>query len=118
MKESNKIIDQVRQLIEAENKKDRNKAAPILSENFIAINRSDGREQNRDDLLNEIADPNRPDINRELANAVDIVPQSQEIAVIRSLVKVAVPKQFRNTHVFVNEKGQWRCISWQVTEQK
>lgn len=118
MKDNIKVIEAVQKLIEAETEKDSSIAESFLSEKFVAINRSDGRQQNRDDLLKEIGDQNKPDVQRKLIETVDIVPQSQDIAVVRSLVEITIPRKFRNTHVLLNEDGHWRCISWQVTEQK
>jgi hypothetical protein len=117
MKDSNEPIDAVRRLIKAENDQDSDAAAREISENFIAINRSDGRRQRRDGLLKEIGDKEKEKVLREMVGPVDIIAQSQEFAVASSLIQVKL-KKFRNTHVLQNEDGQWRSISWQVTEEK
>jgi hypothetical protein len=118
MKDSNEAIKAVHRLINAENDRDSNAAALDLSENFVAINRSDGRRQSRDELLDEIGDKKKPKLLRKLVGTADIVAKSQEIVVVSSLVQVTLPKKFRNTHVLRNKNGKWQCISWQVTEEK
>ncbi len=119
------LIELVRQLIKAENERDEMKADSILAQSFIAITRARGEEQNREDLLKEITNPKNLNIRRELDKHDFWVLVSGDLGVVRSLVTTtdqtdpqAVPKRFRNIHVFHNERGHWRCVTWQVTELK
>jgi len=120
---SSDLTDLVCQLVKAENECERAKADSILAQNFTAITRARGEEQNRDDLLNEIENPKNPNIHR----IVDVLSTlgSGDIVVVRSVVTTTdqadsktPPKRFRNTHVFDKQQGTWLCVAWQVTELK
>lgn len=112
---SDTLANKVKDLIKAENSKDRGKADKILSKKFIAITRSKGEEQDREKLLEAIENSNRND--REVYDLHVIGDESDKTVIVRSIVKV--PISYRNTHVFVKEENEeWRCISWQVTELK
>jgi len=123
MKAGHNIVDLVHQLIEAENGRDKTKAEPILAQNFIAITRAGGEEQNKEKLLNQIANPKNPNLRRKLEGEHDLILESGNLAVIRSLVTTvdqtkpdSVPELYRNIHVFVKEHEHWGCIAWQVTK--
>jgi Domain of unknown function (DUF4440) len=123
-----RLIDLVRQLIEAENEhgeRGRGRAEPILAKDFTAITRARGEEQNRDSLLAEIANPKNPNLHRELEEHGYWERSSGDLGVVRSVVATtdrtnlqAKPKRFRNIYVFQRRQDQWRCIAWQVTELK
>jgi hypothetical protein len=117
---SNTLRKKVEGLIEAENKKNKGLAEPILSEKFIAITRASGKEQNREGLLEaiEMGNSKTPDIVRILEDdGYDLVRESDNLGVIRSIVATTNPSgRYRNNHVFVKEVTEWRCISWQVTK--
>ncbi len=122
------LIELVRQLIEAENdggERGKAKADSILAQNFIAITRSSGDEETRDDLLKAIASPKNPDLFREFDEREFRVWESSDLSVVRSLITTkerSNPKtilgRFRNSHVFENQQGRWWCIAWQVTKLK
>lgn len=119
------IVALVRGLVEAENTRNTAMAESILAPSFTAITRARGEEQNRSKLLEEMAQPKNPNIQRELDNQGFIIWKSEDLAVAKSLVttqdktdKQILPKRYRNIHVFERLEGQWRCVSWQVTELK
>jgi Domain of unknown function (DUF4440) len=121
-KELNKLLHQ---LIEAENTRKREIAEPILAQNFTAITRSRGEEQNRDAMLNEIENPKNPNAFREILEDSTSIWKSGDLSVVRSLFAMrdktdpqAVLRRFRNMHVFEKQQGHWQCIAWQVTELK
>lgn len=120
---SSDLTDLVCQLVKAENECDRAKVDSILAQNFTAITRARGEEQNRGDLLNEIENPKNPNIHR----MVDVLSPlgSDKIVVVRSVVTTtdqadskASPRSFRNIHVFEKQQEIWLCVAWQVTELK
>jgi ketosteroid isomerase-like protein len=112
------------------------KAGSILAaDNFTAITRSNGMEEVIDVLLNKIANPKEPNIQREIDDHDFQVWSSGDLGIVRSLVATRdrhipndsripfsnipltkVSNRFRNTHVFEKQQGRWRCIAWQVTE--
>jgi ketosteroid isomerase-like protein len=120
MTDESEVTDLVRDLVAAENARDRASAEAILAEDFTAITRSSGVERNRDELLADIADPKRS-IHRKLGDDV-WVQASGDLAVVLSVVTTTdeaapaeAPKSFRNCHVFQPRDGQWKCVAWQVT---
>ena len=124
MKNINSLIGLVRELIKAENERDKIIAERILSKNFIAIMRANGEEQNREELLKRIENPANTNINRQYKGGRDIIPSSKKFGVIESIIMTTdkekpkdMPKLYRNIHVFV-EEDTWRCISWEVNEIK
>jgi hypothetical protein len=124
MKNVNSLIGLVRELINAENQRDKIIADPILSKNFIAIMRANGEEQNREELLKRIANPSNPNIIRHFKGGRDIISSSKSFGVIESIIMTTdkekpndMSKLYRNIHVFVKE-DKWRCISWEVNEIK
>jgi hypothetical protein len=124
MKNVDSKIGLVRELIKAENERDKIIAEPILSKNFIAIMRANGEEQNREELLKRIENPTNTNINRQFKGGRDIIPSSKKCGVIESIIMTTdkekpndMPRLFRNIHVFVKE-DKWRCISWEVNEIK
>jgi hypothetical protein len=123
MKAGHDTVHIVGQLIEAENERDRTKAEHILAQNFIAITRARGEEQNKEQLLNEIANPKNPNLLRKLEDEHDRVLESENLAVVRSLLTTtdrtksdSTPEWYRNIHVLIKEQGNWRCTAWQVTK--
>ena len=119
------LVELVRQLVDAENEHDKAKAHSILAQNFAAITRARGEEQDRDALLKEIADPKNPNLRRELLERDCWERVSGSLGVVRSIITTpdrtapqAAPGRFRNVHVFENQQGDWRCVAWQVTELK
>ena len=73
--------------------------------------------------MDEIANPKDPNLIRKLEDEHDLVLESGNLAVIRSIVTTTdrtkpglTPARNRNIHVLVNEQGNWRCIAWQVTK--
>lgn len=116
------VTDRVRQLYEAENQADRNKAEEIVAPDFVAITRRTGEEEGREKLLQRIANSPTPNPIREPDEFR--VWESETIAVVRSRVRTlepttrAVTGEFRNLHVFRQEAGRWLCVNWQVTELK
>jgi hypothetical protein len=87
MKNTSDIVDIVRHLIKAENDKDKESADHILSKNFVAITRASGKEQNRDELLNTIANPPNPNITRKVVEGHDFM--KEDLAIVRSVVTTA-----------------------------
>jgi hypothetical protein len=123
MKHDHDTVHIVGELIKAEDERDRTKAESFLAQNFIAITRARGEEQNKEQLLSEIANPKNPNLIRKLEREHDLVLESGNLAVIRSLVTTidrtkpdSIPEWYRNIHVLVKEQGNWRCIAWQVTK--
>lgn len=133
----NKIIEKVQNLINAENNGDSKIADSILSNDFIAITRSSGKEENRDKLLlaiekgkSDLKEKRKLDQDyfkiRELDKEHVKVIDDGKIAVSRSLITLKEKGQddkiYRNIHVFENvfenEDGNWLCKIWQVTELK
>ena len=117
------LIERVRRLVEAENERDRAKAESILAEDFAAITRARGVEQNRYDLLEEVANPKNPTLRRELDESDLWIRISGNQGVVRSLVRTTdrsspndPPVTFRNVHVFERQRDSWNCLSWQVTK--
>jgi ketosteroid isomerase-like protein len=127
------LIKQVHQLIEAENKHNREMADAILAQNFTAITRAikkdqEKQEQDRDALLRKIEEKSEEkngqiNIERKLDEHDFSVWQSGDIGVVRSLVMTINPKdpqvilgRFRNIHVFEKQQEQWLCVAWQVTK--
>jgi len=115
-------IDLVRQLVEAENERNRAAAEAVLAEDFAAITRARGVEQDRDGLLDEIAQPKSSTVRRALGDDLWL-HQSGDLAVVRSLVTTTddaapadAPKTYRNLHVFERRDGRWKCLAWQVSE--
>jgi hypothetical protein len=115
------LIDKVRELIDAENIADVNKAEAILAPDFVAITRSNGDEEDRTELLRRIGAPPTPNPLRETGEF--LVWESHDIGVVRSVVQTkdrttqVVLGQFRNVHVFRKQR-EWVCVNWQVTELK
>ena len=131
MKDIKVITGIIFKLIEAENgpkgtEKERVEAKDVksfLSENFEFTGGKDieGQVKNKAAWLKDIP---RPSVYREIHDLLDIVPESDDIAVIKSIVTTTktapdsnlLPDKYRNIHVFVNENGDWRCNYWQVTK--
>lgn len=113
------IWEAVKNLIDAENKGNSEKAEPYLSEKFIAITRSKGVEQNGVKLIEAIKLSNK-NIKRELNKKHFRVFHYGTIAVSRSLVTVKENGKedtiFRNIHIFENEGDQWLCKIGQITK--
>jgi ketosteroid isomerase-like protein len=123
MFEDTELIKRVRQLIEAENESNKVKAAALLADNFSLITRARGEEQEKNALLEEIAQPRNPNLRRQLDEDGLWVMASGDLGVVRSVVIVtdktdsaAAPKKFRNAHVFEKQQKEWHCVAWQVTE--
>jgi Domain of unknown function (DUF4440) len=117
------LIEQVRRLVEAENERNRATADEILAQDFAAITRARGVEQNRDALLAEVENPKNPNLRRELGESDLWVRVSGDQGVVRSLVKTTdrtspdeAPTTFRNVHVFERQGESWKCLAWQVTK--
>lgn len=124
----------VEDLVEAENTRNRDKADSILADDFIAITRSTGIEQNREELLGAIAEPDLAISRQLVSDAFRIIPsEPDDLGVVRSVVtterrtepgdesKAPVPiASFRNLHVFKKQRDEqgekWACILWQVTK--
>lgn len=119
MNYTNPIINLVRQLIKAENDKDKDKKAEsLLSREFIAITRASGKEESKNKMLETIAkgNPNYPDMDRKLEE-YEVVGETGDLVVVRSIVTTTNPTgRYRNIHVFVKEDEQMRCKVWQVTK--
>jgi ketosteroid isomerase-like protein len=123
--DNQELIEVVRELLRCENGADADRAGQILSEGFLGLTRAKGVERTRVELLDDIAHPKNPDIERELEAGTSSVRVAPDLAVTRTVVvtgnrrDAAAPHQrFRNTHVFEREGGVWRCVAWQVTELK
>jgi hypothetical protein len=119
------LIEQVRRLVEAENQRDRARADRILAQDFAVITRARGVEQNRDALLEEVANPDNPYLHRVIGESDFWVRVSGDQGVVSSLVTTtdkASPDEaastFRNVHVVELQRGSWKCIAWQVTKLK
>jgi len=122
------LVELVRQLVEAENEggeSGKAKAGDILAQNFIAITRSSGDEENRNDLLKAIANPKNPDLVREFDEREFRVWECGDLGVVRSLITTkersnlkTILGRFRNIYMFENQQEQWRCVAWQVTKLK
>jgi hypothetical protein len=80
------LTDRVRDLVTAENNKDDKIADRILSPNFIAITRGKGIEERRDDLLRAIANPENPDILRQIVPDELWERASDNLGVVRSVI--------------------------------
>lgn len=119
MEQDTTIWQVINNLIDAENKKNSEKAKQNLSETFIAITRSKGVEQNRIKLLEAIksSDTNK---KRELNEKHFRVFYYDNLAISRSLVTVKENGKedtiFRNIHVFKYQNSRWLCEMWQVTQ--
>lgn len=128
MNPESELIEQVRQLIAAENEggeSGRVKADFILAPNFTTITRSNGEEEERAALLETIANPRNPNLLRELDEREFWVLESGNLGVMKSLITTkersdpsTILGGFRNIHVFENQQGRWRCVAWQVTKLK
>ena len=113
----------VRELIDAENTRDRRKAEGILAADFTAITRARGDEQSREHLLDEIADPRSPTLRRTLIDTSVWTRSGGNLGVVRTLIETfdasnpaAAPNRFRNIHVFERLGQDWQCVGWQVTK--
>lgn len=113
------IVSVIEKLVNAENTRDPKLSASVLSKDFTGITRARGVEQNRDEMLEEVAHPKNPDERR--LEPKPWVRQSGDLAVVKSIVTMpdaAQPsgiKRFRNLHVLTREGGEWKCVAWQVT---
>ena len=92
-----------------------------MSTDFIAITRSSGQERNRDELLDDISNPKKPNLRRELDAGKLWVRSSDTRGIVRSIVTTidqtdSPPERFRNTHLFEKQQGRWLCVAWQVTK--
>jgi len=114
------IISVVEQLIEAENAANADAAGRLLAPDFTAITRARGVEQDRAQLLKELASP-ASSLMRRLEGEPS-VRQSADLAVVRTVVVVTDGSsppgvsRFRNTHILTRQADAWRCVAWQVTE--
>ena len=114
------IVSVVEQLIEAENTAHADGASRLLAPDFTAITRARGVEQDRAQLLEELAHPPRS-LVRHLEGDPS-VRQSGDLAVVRSVVVVTDGSsppgvsRFRNTHVLTRQGDAWKCVAWQVTK--
>jgi hypothetical protein len=113
----------VRDLIDAENTRDRRKADDILAKDFLFITRARGDEQTRASLLDEVAQPKNPAVQRTLVDGSVSTRGSGDLCVVWSVVSTrdtanpgAAEGRFRNVHVFERQQQEWRCLSWQVTK--
>jgi hypothetical protein len=125
MKNIQDIIGKIHNLIQAENGRVKVEDVElVLAENFEFTGSKEGKEQikNKVDWLKGIP---KLDVHRELNDPHDIVPESVDTAVIKSIVTTATTDQtkpksilgrYRNIHVFKKENGNWHCIYWQVTK--
>jgi hypothetical protein len=118
------IRDIIKNLLDAENNGKSEIAKPYLSEDFIAITRSKGLEQNKEELIKAIDESTKDKKKIESDNKQEKRRLERDhfkvfywnnVAVSRSIVNFQNEK-FRNIHVFVNEKGNWLCKMWQVTK--
>ncbi|WP_395110159.1 nuclear transport factor 2 family protein [Actinomadura sp. SCN-SB] len=117
------LVEPVRQLVEAENHRDRNTADRVLSESCVGVTRAGGIEQTREEFLDELASPRDLRLHRELDVVGAWSRRYPIFGVVRSIVTTrdrsridhAVKGRFRNLHVLVLEDERWRCLAWQVT---
>ena len=116
------IVAVVQRLVQAENARDAVAAAALLAADFTAITRARGAEQDRAGLLQELANPANPGLERRLEPDV-WVRESAGLAVARSIVQVIdasttppAVTRFRNVHVLTRDAGAWKCLAWQVTK--
>lgn len=126
MSTDTKLIERVRQLVEAENEGGaggKGKADSILAQRFTHITRSSGKEEERDALLEAIANPSNSNIFRRLDEHGFWVQESEGLGVVRSLVTTSersildvISGRFRNMHIFEKQLESWMCIAWQVTK--
>lgn len=114
------IVSVVERLIEAENTRNAGASAAELATDFVGITRARGVEQDRDAMLQEVANP-KSLVERQL-EPERWVRQSGDVAVVRSVVVVydgtspPVVARFRNVHVLTREGDAWKCLAWQVTK--
>jgi hypothetical protein len=129
---SNKDIirNQLKALITSENEGDSKRAEEILSDKFIAITRSSGIEETKSDLLKAIEKAKidlekKREVNkdykkeRKLDENIEVF-EDKTIALTRSLITLKETGEkdtlYRNTHLFENHNGKWKCKVWQVTK--
>ena len=117
-----KPTDVVAALIRAENEGDAELADQHLSEAFQGITRSAGVEQTRAEVLKEIANPKDASVLRVLDVEQVWGGPDAGIATVRSVVTTERPQAlgvptgaYRNTHVLVLERAEWKCVHWQAT---
>jgi hypothetical protein len=117
---STKLRELVAELVAAENDCDRDRADRVLAASFLGITRARGVEQNREQLLDQIAHcPNN--LVRTLEESSATTYASEAFAVVRSIVgvndSVGTPQgRYRNLHAFERQNQQWICVAWQVTK--
>lgn len=122
MEPSPELIDLVRKLVEAENTRNRAASEAIIAPDFLGITRARGVEQDKEAMLNELANSQNPNLRRSLEDDQFWADMCGHLGVVRSVVALtdssnpqAAPKRFRNMHVFEHRAGQWVCLAWQVT---
>jgi hypothetical protein len=92
--------------------------APHLHENFTII-RARGARQDRAEFLKAVlANANRG----RTADEIEVHPYGDSavyicrVSISRNADSTPASGHFWNTRVFVRQGGDWRCVSWQVTE--
>jgi hypothetical protein len=117
---STKLQELVAELISAENNCDRYRADRLLAASFLGITRARGIEQDREQLLDQIANcPNN--MVRKLEEITTTTYASNAFALVRSIVgvndSVGAPQgRYRNLHAFERQDQLWTCVAWQVTK--
>jgi hypothetical protein len=123
MSTKERLVAAVRGLIQAENDGSRADAERYVSQTFAVISRSTGKEQGREEMLEQIGSPN-PGLVRGFDEEAGFTPwPAGPLQVVRSTVVLtntttpdAEPRRFRNLHVFQDEDGQPMCVAWFVAE--
>jgi hypothetical protein len=115
-----RLRELVAELVAAENDCDRDRADKILAASFLGITRARGVEQNREQLLDQVAHcPNN--VVRTLEESSATIYASETFALVRSIVGVSdsvgtAQGRYRNLHAFERQDQQWTCVAWQVTK--
>jgi hypothetical protein len=110
----------VAELVAAENDCDRNRADKVLAATFLGITRASGVEQNRAQLLDQIAhSPNN--VLRKLEESIATTYAAEGFALVQSIIQVTAsvgtPQgRYRNLHAFERQNRRWSCVAWQVTK--
>jgi len=115
------ILSVVARLVEAENTRDPKLSGSLLARDFTGITRARGVEQNREEMLDEVAHPKNTSERTLEKDPPPWVRQSGDLAVVKSVVTMpdlgaaTGTKRFRNVHVLTREGRAWTCVAWQVT---
>src|SRR5947209_3382579 len=81
------LLGLVEKLVQSENEQDRTKAEPLVAPHFTLITRARGVEQDRETLLDEIANSPNPNVCREVEKDDRWELIKGEMGVVRCVVR-------------------------------